>query len=155
MHQEPAFADHRSRQQHRSGAEGAEEEDAARRHLPRDEAERPLRKAEREARARTRRGDPALSQAAAQARPARRPVAEVRLPDIRMPPKAAREGGLCVFSRPAYAIGASSRAREDVACALDLHIGAEHALEERKLLAAEPAAQPRGGADRAVVLDEE
>src|SRR5271163_3518494 len=65
------FADHRSRQQYRPGAEGAEKEDAAGRHLPRDEAPGTLREAQRKAGARARRGDPPLPQAAAQAPAAR------------------------------------------------------------------------------------
>src|SRR5579862_7834663 len=67
------FADHRSRQQHRSGAEGAQEEDATRGHLPRDETQGTLRKTERKACPRAGRGNPPLSQAATQAPATRRP----------------------------------------------------------------------------------
>src|SRR5262245_26669625 len=49
---EEARAGSRSRQQRRSGPQGAEEEDAARGDLPRDEAARPLRKTLRKARPR-------------------------------------------------------------------------------------------------------
>ena len=68
-------SDFRSRQQCRSGAQGPEEEDAARRQLPRDEAPRALREALGKARPPEGRGRPSRSQAGPQARPARRPVA--------------------------------------------------------------------------------
>ena len=68
-----ARAGHRQGQQCRPGAEGAEEEDAARGHLPRDEASRSLRKAIREEGAREGRRRPPRPQARPQARPARGP----------------------------------------------------------------------------------
>src|SRR5690606_11583825 len=63
----------RPRQQYRPGASRAEEEDAARRHFPRDEDARTLREAFREARTRKGRSGAPRTQAGAQARPARRP----------------------------------------------------------------------------------
>src|SRR5262249_30450388 len=64
------------RQQCRSGPQGAEEEDAARGHFPRDEAPRPLRKTLREEGAREGGSDPPGAQARAQAHAARRSVAD-------------------------------------------------------------------------------
>src|SRR5690606_13103391 len=61
----------RPRQQRRSGASGAQEEDAAGRHFPRDEDARTLRKAFGEARTRESRGCAPRPQARPQARPAR------------------------------------------------------------------------------------
>src|ERR1051325_6286654 len=61
----------RPRQQRRPGAACAEEENAARRRVPRDEAEESLREAVGEAGARARRGDPPGAQAGAQTGPAR------------------------------------------------------------------------------------
>src|SRR5262249_24143873 len=60
----------------RSGPQGAEEEDAARGHFPRDEAPRPLRKTLREKGAREGGSDPPGAQARAQAHAARRLVAD-------------------------------------------------------------------------------
>ena len=69
-------AGRRPGQQCRSGAEGAQEEDAARGHLPRDEASRPLREAVRAQGAREGGGRAPGPQACPQARPARGPAAD-------------------------------------------------------------------------------
>src|SRR5262249_4535864 len=67
----------RPRQQCRPGPQGAEEKDAARGYLPRDEAPRPLREAIGKEGAREGGGDPPRAQARAQAHPARgRPADE-------------------------------------------------------------------------------
>src|SRR2546430_2431109 len=66
----------RPRQQCRPGPEGAEEEDAARGHFPRDEASRALRKAVGKEGAGKGRGDPPGPQARAQASATRRPASE-------------------------------------------------------------------------------
>src|SRR6266849_9439189 len=73
-----SLADHRSRQQYRPGAQGAEKEDATGRHLSRDEIAGPLRKTIGETGTRAGGGHPPLSQAAAQAFAARRPIAPLR-----------------------------------------------------------------------------
>src|SRR5438309_8396143 len=70
---ETSGSDFRPRQQRRPGPEGAEEEDAARGLVPRDEAARALREALREARPPEGRGRAPRPQAGPQARPARRP----------------------------------------------------------------------------------
>src|SRR6266496_1057623 len=66
----------RPRQQCRPGPQGAEEEDAARGHFPRDEAPRPLRKTLREEGAREGGSHPPGAQAGAQARATRGPAAQ-------------------------------------------------------------------------------
>src|SRR5579863_3369959 len=66
----------RSRQQCRSSPQGAEEEDAARGHFPRDETPRSLRKAIGKKSKREGRGDPPRPQARAQAPAARGPAAD-------------------------------------------------------------------------------
>src|SRR5690606_16366615 len=66
------LASHRPRQQCRPGPARAEEEDAARGHLPRDEAAPQLREALRTARPRKSRSRPPLPQAHAQAHGPRR-----------------------------------------------------------------------------------
>ena len=66
----------RSRQQRGSGPQGAQEEDAARGHFPRDEASRPLREAVREAGAREGGGGSARAQARSQEAAARGPPSD-------------------------------------------------------------------------------
>src|SRR5205085_9647045 len=66
-------SDFRPRQQRRPSPQGAEEEDAARRLVPRNEAARPLRKALRKARPPEGGGRAPGPQAGPQARPARGP----------------------------------------------------------------------------------
>src|ERR1700744_1740614 len=69
-------ASSRSRQQRRPGPQGAQEEDAARGHFPRDETPRPLRKTLRKESAREGGSDPPRPQAGAQEDAARRPAAD-------------------------------------------------------------------------------
>src|SRR5688500_19696799 len=70
-----SLASHRSRQQRRSGPESPQEEDAARRHLSRDEAPHRLRKTVREARPRKGGRHPPRQKTGAQAGAARRAAA--------------------------------------------------------------------------------
>src|SRR5450759_1705761 len=69
-------ASSRSRQQRRPGPQGAQEEDAARGHFPRDEASRPLRKTLGKEGAGKGGSDPPRPQAGAQEDAARRPAAD-------------------------------------------------------------------------------